>query len=546
MVLSIEARPELRSVEPHVPSLLHVVLILRARGHAVDARPPLACVLAIDASGSMVGEPLDQAIRSAQLAAALTSPCDALGLVVFDASAAEVAPLTPMDGPGQHLFRARAERLRAGGNTNIEAGLRLAAKQLCAADPRARRSILLLSDGSPNEGMISAQQLRALARSGRPHLGVSCLGYGPKHDEDILGAIAEGGGGRYAFVPHPLRCRRDVAVALGSQGDVVVDGIEITLQPAERVEIIRVVGQTDVRWSCRGLVVPVPDMDDDERQVVPILLRLPSGLSPKGLLLRVRLRSRAASTGEQREEAIDVTIDVKAGAPQPDPVVTEYFLLTYGAEERLRARAMADRGQFAGAAELLRQFLHRFASLPPDLLLPGSALVELRESLVDEVVAYDRRPRAEAYANFRKHTRNAQPASLLGRSGGGALSRDFGRRTAGLYQQAAVVVIGGPWAGHRFSLGESNAIGRTPSSDIPLPSAAVSHRHAEIYAVEGEHWICDLGSTNLTSVNGRRVGNEPCKLAPGDVIRVGDVDLRFELDSAVGLGLTGSAFAGVR
>ncbi|MBL9026716.1 MAG: FHA domain-containing protein [Myxococcales bacterium] len=546
MVLSIEARPELRSVEPQSQSSLHVVLVLHAHGQAVDVRPPLSCVLSLDASGSMHGEPLEQAIRSVQLAADLASPTDALGLVVFETNAAQVVPLTPMDEPGKRLLRARAERLRAGGNTNIEAALRIAAKQLCAADPCSRRSILLLSDGSPNEGMTSARSLRELAKSGRPHMGISCLGYGPKHDEDILGAIAEGGGGRYAFVPHPLRCRRELAMALGAQGDVVADGIEVALQPAEGVEIVRVVGQSDLRWSNKGLIAPLADMDDDAKQVLPILVRLPGVISPKGLLIRVRLRHRCARTGEVIEQEVEVTIDVKAGTPEPDPIVTEYLLLAYGAEERARARSMADRGQFAGAAEIIRQFLYRFASLPPAVVAPGSALGELRESLVDDVVAYDRRPSAEAYANFRKHTMNGQPPSLLGRSKGGALSRDFGKRTAGLFQQAAVVVVGGPWAGHRFSLGESNAIGRTPSSDIPLPSPLVSHRHAEIYAVEGEYWICDLGSTNLTSVNGRRVANEPCKLTPGDVIRVGDVDLRFELGSAIGIGLAGPAFAGLR
>jgi hypothetical protein len=443
-----------------------------------------------------------------------------------------VAPLTLMDDAGKRLFRSRADRLFAGGNTNVEDGLRLASAQLHRADPRARRTVLLLSDGAPNVGISSVDGLRALAKSGRPHVSISSLGYGSKHDEDILGAIADGGGGRYAFVPHPLRCRRELALALGAQGDVVVDGIEVALQPAPGVEILRVAGRTDLRWGNGGLILSLPDMEDGAKQAIPILIRLLGGALPKGVILKVRVRRRCARTGEWVEDELEVTVDVKAGAPEPDPIVTEYLLLAYGAEERVRARALADRGQFAGAAAELRRFLERLAAGPA--LVPGSALAELREALVDDIVTYERRPSPEAYSNFRRHTFQGTASSLHG-GGAGPLSRELGRRTAGFVRAAGLIVLGGAWAGHRFALRESNAIGRTVRSDIVLPSPAVSQRHAEIYAVEGEYWICDLGSTNATAVNGRRLSSEPHRLAHGDVIRVGDVDLRFELGDRVGL-----------
>ena len=40
-------------------------------------------------------------------------------------------------------------------------------------------------------------------------------------------------------------------------------------------------------------------------------------------------------------------------------------------------------------------------------------------------------------------------------------------------------------------------------------------------------WIADIGSTNGTYVNGVRL-TEPCRLASGDVIRIGETDFRFE------------------
>jgi pSer/pThr/pTyr-binding forkhead associated (FHA) protein len=40
-------------------------------------------------------------------------------------------------------------------------------------------------------------------------------------------------------------------------------------------------------------------------------------------------------------------------------------------------------------------------------------------------------------------------------------------------------------------------------------------------------WVSDLGSTNGTFVNGVRVEHAR-KLVPGDVVRVGETELRFE------------------
>ena len=40
-------------------------------------------------------------------------------------------------------------------------------------------------------------------------------------------------------------------------------------------------------------------------------------------------------------------------------------------------------------------------------------------------------------------------------------------------------------------------------------------------------WVEDIGSTNGTFVNGIRLTRER-KLTPGDVVRIGETDLRFE------------------
>jgi EAL domain-containing protein (putative c-di-GMP-specific phosphodiesterase class I) len=77
----------------------------------------------------------------------------------------------------------------------------------------------------------------------------------------------------------------------------------------------------------------------------------------------------------------------------------------------------------------------------------------------------------------------------------------------------------------------SFVIGRRTGVDLQLASPCVSGRHAEILCV-GEHlFVRDLGSTNGTFVNRRRV-TQPTPIAAGDHIEIADVEFRLELESA--------------
>jgi hypothetical protein len=72
-------------------------------------------------------------------------------------------------------------------------------------------------------------------------------------------------------------------------------------------------------------------------------------------------------------------------------------------------------------------------------------------------------------------------------------------------------------------------LGRAPENDLVLDSDEfASVQHARIEPRRDGVWVEDLDSTNGTFVNGVKV-TRPRKLASGDVIRVGETDLRYEL-----------------
>jgi pSer/pThr/pTyr-binding forkhead associated (FHA) protein len=83
--------------------------------------------------------------------------------------------------------------------------------------------------------------------------------------------------------------------------------------------------------------------------------------------------------------------------------------------------------------------------------------------------------------------------------------------------------------GARFELNAKTlTVGRGAPNDIRLDDDEfASSHHARIDPRRDGVWVEDIGSTNGTYVNGTRLGRAQ-KLAPGDVVRVGETDLRYE------------------
>ena len=79
--------------------------------------------------------------------------------------------------------------------------------------------------------------------------------------------------------------------------------------------------------------------------------------------------------------------------------------------------------------------------------------------------------------------------------------------------------------GREYELGERTVIGRMDAADIRLLDGMISKQHAEITHAHGRWSLRDLGSSNGTMVNGRRI--HAVDLAEGDVIALGGAQLVF-------------------
>jgi predicted component of type VI protein secretion system len=69
-------------------------------------------------------------------------------------------------------------------------------------------------------------------------------------------------------------------------------------------------------------------------------------------------------------------------------------------------------------------------------------------------------------------------------------------------------------------------VGRHPDCDARLDSPRVSRWHCCLSEVDGEVWVRDLGSTNGTWIDGRRVRSG--RLRAGDVLAIAHLRYRME------------------
>ncbi len=83
-------------------------------------------------------------------------------------------------------------------------------------------------------------------------------------------------------------------------------------------------------------------------------------------------------------------------------------------------------------------------------------------------------------------------------------------------------------SGDRISLKEGkNLIGRLADCAVVVSDGNTSRHHAQIHGAGSGFVINDLGSTNGTFLNGERLIADH-RLADGDIITLGSVNLRFE------------------
>jgi Ca-activated chloride channel family protein len=305
---------ELRSDQAVAPGTTDGTRLVRIglQARDVDEKewPPVALTMVVDTSGSMdIRERLGLVKSSLALLVESLRPSDTIAVVTYESDAKPLLEPTPVRDADTIL--AAIDRLRAGGSTNLEAGLLLGYDRARTAyRAGATNVVLLASDGVANVGTTDGGRLATAIRdNGRRGIHLVTVGYGMgNYNDHLMEQLADRGDGFYAYVDTFEEARRLFVEDLRSTLTPVAKDAKIQVEFDPRtVSEYRLVG-----YENRALADE--DFDDDAvdageigagHRVTALYEVRPTAQAERGDSLgTVRVRWRSVDGGEQREDAL--------------------------------------------------------------------------------------------------------------------------------------------------------------------------------------------------------------------------------------------------
>jgi Ca-activated chloride channel family protein len=343
-------------------------------------RPGESLVVVVDRSGSMSGRPLTAVRAALHGLVDRIRPQDTFGVVIFDSEAQVAVPARPMSDHHVPTVHGLIEGIHAGGSTNLTGGYLLGLSEARRHLGATGATVLLLSDGQANAGIVDPVKVGALAaQASDERITTGTIGIGAGYDETLLAELATQGRGshRFAYTPD------DATAVVGEEaGDLLAKSIVnafVRITPTDPAWIDRIGLLHDVRrWVEKGadgvesVVVPLGDMYAGEQRELLVHIDVPAlaVLGPQALLTLaieyVSLPDLQAQTITW-PVAVNVVSAEDAAGRVADPSVTSARLLAQATQDKKQATESLLHGDGEQAARLMEESAMRLLAGLDDL-----------------------------------------------------------------------------------------------------------------------------------------------------------------------------------
>lgn len=165
-----------------------------------ESSVPVGVVLVIDASGSMLGAPMDSAKAAANSFIDQKRPEDAIAIVSF----ADTAVIQTGFTTNADVLHDRVNALAADGETAFNDGVILGMSLFEGVPENQLNNMIVLSDGDDTVSIAPAEQTIAAVEAGDARVfGVALES--PDFNPDAVAAVAAAGGGLFLSTPDPAQ-----------------------------------------------------------------------------------------------------------------------------------------------------------------------------------------------------------------------------------------------------------------------------------------------------------------------------------------------------
>lgn len=372
--MEIHARFNRDKLDHSQDNTAHLVVSLQAPALDWVAKRPKVCVLpVIDLSGSMRGDKLAYAKKSALKLVEQLQPGDVAGLAEFSDSASIV--VEPGEATAQHKDKLnRAIRgLRLGGGTNFADGLVKAVEIIQRLDlaPSYLHRVIMFTDGQPTVGVTDNAAILKMLKSKRSRATVSAFGYGDVNggtwngcDQDFLGKLATQGEGNYAYVRDPDEALAAFGKELGGLLSTYATNLVVEVEVPGDHQVKRVITDIEHEEDVTGMVeVPIPSILSEESRHLVFELALAkqkNAFPRRTTILNVRLSysmlTQDGSRETQRIETKGQVWFVKPADAQAEPhkEIDQIVALHQTIRAQLDAEKQADLGNYQVAAQQMQ------------------------------------------------------------------------------------------------------------------------------------------------------------------------------------------------
>lgn len=322
-------------------------------------RPGHTVVVVLDRSGSMGGGRLDAARRALGDLVGLLDARDTFGLVVFDQEAQVVVPARPMADLDREDLRATIRQITPGGSTDLSSGYLRGLQEARRAAGQTGATLILLSDGHANRGVVDPAQLRAVAAGAQSEsVTTSTIGIGLGYDEALLAEIATGGSGNHTFAQESDSAAAALTAEVDGLLSKTVQAASAKIIPSTEVKSVKLHNELPTHPMADGLMVEIGDFYAGERRRLLVSFDTP-GLAALGLAEIARLEFTYVQLPglEQHTVTVPIAVNVvpgdQAAGRIASPEVRRELLFHSAQEAKREAEEALRNGDLDSAQTLL-------------------------------------------------------------------------------------------------------------------------------------------------------------------------------------------------